>query len=205
MVKNKLYFLILLPLVSIFTACKKSGVTPNIVTDSTATRPLTINQLLIGKWLVVKDSVQTLDYLTPIQNIGPIFHFNGNDFIVFKADSMASVSSLLAVNALFPQYHAYNTNSELFYTAQQIASMDFKYNVLVDYITQPSNPMDKPRNVYAVTMQNINPTIGYGFEVVNYSATNLELYHKEEIPTALHDYVINEYIYLEKLNIIGGF
>jgi hypothetical protein len=195
--KRKSLFLAVIFFIFILNACKKDGNQPAPIVNNTQPKPLTTAQLVLGKWFVVKDSVQTLDSNTPIPNVGPQLSFNNGDFVVFNKDSTAAVSSLVAFDAFFTDYGATNVDSKLFVMPNTNPYLNFKYNVAAEYSIQPVLPTDSAKTVYTLKMQNNDP-IGVGYGIKISTSNSLVLYHQEVIPTMLHDYTVNEYVYLSR-------
>jgi hypothetical protein len=162
--------------------CKKDGAQPSSTTTTT-NKPLTTAEILIGRWTIVKDSVQTFDFQTPIQNPQKL-NFSSSDYITFGKDSTATVSSQVGFDALYTDYGKYYINPD-----EKVQLPNFKFNYAV---TQPANlpaTLGIPNLAFAVS-------VGYEITVIN--STSVVLHNQTIITKYPHEYVIKNDIYLSK-------
>jgi hypothetical protein len=92
--------------ISLLCACKKDNKKP---ATPISNQQSSANQMLLGKWTIVKDSLQTFDYTTPIVSPQHLV-LSGNDFVVFNNDSTATVSSQLGFAALYTDFGKFYIN-----------------------------------------------------------------------------------------------
>lgn len=182
-------------IMAMLNACKKDSAKPAVAPAATASQP-TITQQLAGKWFVVKDSIQTLDYRTPVANPAPKLVFGPNDYVIFNKDSTATVSSDLAFDAFDMDFNSNNVDGKLTVNSVTDPNLNFKYKIDSAYTTSPlSGPAI---TVYSLSMQNFNPFIASGYSLTRPTPTTLILYHQLLIPVVAHEYVINQYVYLSR-------
>lgn len=182
-------------LMAVLNACKKDSTKPATAPAATASQP-TIAQQLAGKWFVVKDSIQTLDYRTPVANPAPKLVFGPNDYVTFNKDSTAIVSSDLAFDAFDMDFNSNNVDGKLTVSSVSDPNLNFKYKIDSAYTTSPL--AGSPITVYSLSMQNFNPFIASGYSLTRPTPTTLMLYHQLLIPVISHYYVINQYVYLSR-------
>ncbi len=192
--KTKLNLLVILSLIFIWSACKKDSVKPAATTGNN--QQTSVNQSLIGKWFVVKDSVQTFDLYNLIPNIVQTPSFSNNDFVMFNKDSTATISSRAAFSAFYTDYEAFNTNSKLIINPVINPNLNLKYNITTQGYTIP---LSSPQLAYFLALTNITPLNSLvDYQISLPTPTSMVLQREHEIPTVLHDYRIKEYIYLQK-------
>ena|ERR1700744_150459 len=182
-------------LMAMLNACKKDSAKPATVPNTTASQP-TIAQQLAGKWFVVKDSIQTLDYRTPVTNPSPMLVFGPNDYVIFNKDSTATVSSDLAFDAFDMDFNSNNVDGKLTVSSVADPNYNFKYKIDSAYTTSPLS--GSPITAYNLSMQNFNPFISSGYSLTISPQKTLMLYHQLIIPVVAHEYVINQYLYLSR-------
>lgn len=190
--KKKPGLLLAILLISSLLACKKENNKPASKL-TTPTQPLTESQVIAGKWFVVKDSTQTLDFNKVIPNLVAAQTFGSNDFITFNADSTAKVSSYAAFNAFYPNYTSSNVTSTISVSPILNPDLNFKYGIAT--MVLGNGPAEA---VYGITLQNTNTIIKAGFQITVLSSSKIMLYNQEVLPTINNTYTVNQYIYLQR-------
>jgi len=183
--KNKTLILIVIGSVFTLNACKKDS-TKSITPASTSNpTPLTTAQLLVGRWLIVKDSVQTFDFRTPISNFQSKLVFGNSDFVEFKENNSGDVSSQVGFDALYTDFGRLVINPG---GPATISNLNFKYQVSPSVATLPPT----------LFIPDITPIAGVTYSITNLDANNLVLHYETNIAKYPHDYIIKEDIYLSK-------
>ncbi|MDO3625834.1 hypothetical protein [Mucilaginibacter sp. BT774] len=158
-------------------ACKKENHKPANTTPITSVSQTT--QSLVGKWYVVKDSIQAFDLYTPISFQNKL-SFSNADYVTFGKDSTGVISSQVAFKALYTDYIKLYINPN----QTELPNLNFKY-----YASLKNNTLQIP---------NIDALNGIGYSIVKLSPTELVLFTQDEIPTPQHDYRFKQYIYFTK-------
>lgn len=151
---------------------------------NSVTAPLTASQLLVGKWLITKDSVQTFDYNTRIAD--PVKYIPGPaDFVVFNKDKSGSVSSSLGFNVLYTDYGRLYINPG---GPADVPKYNFSYLVSDDIAGSPPT----------LQIPDISQNNGVTYRITGLSANSMVLHYETNIAKFPHDYIIKEDIYLSK-------
>lgn len=159
-------------------ACKKENNKPaSTLPDNTSTA--TAAPSLVGKWYVVKDSIQAFDLYTPISFQNKL-SFGNTDYVTFNDDSTGAISSQVAFKALYTDYVKLYINPD----KTELPNLNFKYHASLK-----DNTLQIP---------NIDALNGIGYSIVKLSPNKLVLYTQNEIPTLQHDYRFKQYIYFTK-------
>jgi len=168
----------LLLLALVLNACKKENNKPaSTPPDNTSTS--TAAPSLVGKWYVVKDSIQAFDLYTPISFQNKL-SFGNADYVTFNEDSTGAISSQVAFKALYTDYIKLYINPN----EAELPNLNFKYHASLK-----NNTLQIP---------NIDALNGIGYSIANLNSTELVLYTQDEIPTIEHDYRFKQYIYFTK-------
>lgn len=184
--KNKALVLIALCSVLVLNACKKDGTKPTTPASTASDpTPLTTAQLLVGKWLIVKDSVQTFDFKTQISNFQGKLVFGNSDFVEFKENNSGDVSSQVGFDALYIDFGRLVINPG---GPGTIPNLNFKYQVSPSVASLPPT----------LFIPNITPIAGITYSITNLNANSLVLHYETNIAKYPHDYLIKEDIHLSK-------
>jgi hypothetical protein len=176
--KNLPALFVLFLLAFALNACKKENNKPTSTSqDNTSTS--TAAASLVGKWYVVKDSIQAFDLYTPI-GFPNNLSFSNADYVTFSKDSTGVISSQVAFKALYTDYIKLYINPN----EPELPNLNFNYHLSVK-----DNTLQIP---------NINALNGIGYSIVKLNSTELVLYTQDEIPTIQHDYRFKQYIYFTK-------
>lgn len=170
-------------LVLFLNACKKDGNKPSApVTDTP--KPLTTAQMLVGKWTIVKDSVQVFDFRTPLTNPQNLV-LGKSDFVVFNGDNTATVSSQVGFDALYTDYGKFYINP-----GENVKLPNFTFNYQV---TPPANELPATLGI-----PNLALGVSVGYDISQLNSTSLVLHNENIIAKYPHEYVIKRDIYLSK-------